>query len=186
MTTEDIAELVSSHPVFAGLPGDTHSLVAGCAHNVAFAAGEHLLREGEPADAVYLLRRGRVSLESQVPGREPGRRHFRPRAGRWVVVAVPALPLALRRPLHRASRCYSGGGRVLQGQAGVRPDLRLRAGDALRTYPAGPATGDAVAVVRPLRARSRTPLDLSAAGALRKGAASRPRIIGNLIDNMGG
>jgi CRP-like cAMP-binding protein len=71
MTDEDIAVLVASHPLLAGLPGDMASLVTGCARNVAVATGKHLLVEGEPADALYLLRRGRVSLEVQVPGQEP-------------------------------------------------------------------------------------------------------------------
>ncbi|HXX91004.1 MAG TPA: cyclic nucleotide-binding domain-containing protein [Acidimicrobiales bacterium] len=67
--TEDIAELVAHHPLLAGLPGDTIDHVAGCARNVALAAGELLLAEGEPADTLYLLRRGRVALEVHGPGR---------------------------------------------------------------------------------------------------------------------
>jgi len=61
--TEQIAELVSHHPLLAGLPGDIVDLVAGCAQNVAFNSGELLLAEGEPADTLYLLRRGHVALE---------------------------------------------------------------------------------------------------------------------------
>jgi len=63
MIVDNIAELVANHPVLADLPGDTASLVTGCARNVAVATGEHLLVEGEPAETLYLLRRGRVSLE---------------------------------------------------------------------------------------------------------------------------
>ncbi len=66
---EDIAELVANHPVLADLPGDIASLVSGCAHNVAVDSGERLLVEGEAADTLYLLRRGRVSLEVRAPGR---------------------------------------------------------------------------------------------------------------------
>ncbi len=61
--TEEIAELVSHHPLLAGLPGDVGNLVAGCARNVAFAAGDFLMSEGEAADTLYLLRRGNVALE---------------------------------------------------------------------------------------------------------------------------
>jgi CRP-like cAMP-binding protein len=68
MMVEDIAELVASHPVLADLPGDIASLVTGCARNVAVASGERLLVEGEPAGTLYLLRRGRVSLEVRGPG----------------------------------------------------------------------------------------------------------------------
>ena len=68
---EDIAALVASHPLLAGLPGDMASLVSGCARNVAVKPGEFLLVEGEPANTLYLLRRGRVSLEASAPGRLP-------------------------------------------------------------------------------------------------------------------
>lgn len=65
----DIATEVSRHPLLADLPGETVAHVAGCARNVVFRAGERLLVEGEPADTLYLLRRGRVALEVHAPGR---------------------------------------------------------------------------------------------------------------------
>jgi len=68
---EEIADLVANHPLLTGLPGDTVSHVAGCARNVAVGAGDLLLVEGEPADTLYLLRRGRVTLEVRAPGRRP-------------------------------------------------------------------------------------------------------------------
>lgn len=67
--TEKIAELVSRHPLLAGLPGDVVDLVTGCARNVAFTTGDLLLAEGEAADTLYLLRRGRVAIEVHQPGR---------------------------------------------------------------------------------------------------------------------
>jgi CRP-like cAMP-binding protein len=70
-TPEDIAALVANHPLLAGLPGDMASLVTGCARNVAVKPGDYLLVEGETADTLYLLRRGRVSLEARAPGRPP-------------------------------------------------------------------------------------------------------------------
>ena len=66
---ESIADLVANHPLLSGLPGDTVALVAGCARNVAFGAGELLIAEGDPADSLYLIRRGRVALEVRAPGR---------------------------------------------------------------------------------------------------------------------
>jgi CRP/FNR family cyclic AMP-dependent transcriptional regulator len=66
---DDIAQLVARHPLLEGLPGDIAALVAGCAHNVAFEAGHLILAEGGVADSLYLLRRGRVSLEVHDPGR---------------------------------------------------------------------------------------------------------------------
>lgn len=68
---EDIVALVTNHPLLAGLPANMTDFVAGCARNVAVRPGEFLLIEGEAAETLYLLRRGRVSLEIRTPGREP-------------------------------------------------------------------------------------------------------------------
>lgn len=65
---QDIASLVAAHPLLRGLPGDTVDHVAGCARNVVFKRGELILVEGEAADTLYLLRRGRVALEVHAPG----------------------------------------------------------------------------------------------------------------------
>ena len=73
-TPEDIAALVADHPLLAGLPGDMARLVTGCARNVAVKPGEFLLVEGEAADTLFLLRRGRVSLEARAPGDVGGSR----------------------------------------------------------------------------------------------------------------
>ncbi len=70
MTTE-IAELVSQHPLLAGLPGGAVAQVAGCARNVAFGPGSRLLTEGHAAETLYLVRRGRVAIEVHAPGRGP-------------------------------------------------------------------------------------------------------------------
>lgn len=60
---QTIAEYLPHHPFFAGLDDSVAALVAGCAVNVHFHPGQHLFREGEPADAFYVIRHGRVSLE---------------------------------------------------------------------------------------------------------------------------
>ncbi len=69
--TTGIAELVASHPLLAGLPGDAVAQVAGCARNVSYPAGELLLAEGDPADTLFLVRRGRVAIEIHAPDRGP-------------------------------------------------------------------------------------------------------------------
>ena len=66
--TVAVADLVARHPLLAGLPGDGVALVAGCARNVAIGAGQLLVTEGDPADTLYLLRRGTVAIEIQAPG----------------------------------------------------------------------------------------------------------------------
>jgi len=68
---EDILALVANHPLLAGLPADMGALVTGCARNVSVKPGEFLLVEGEAADTLYLLRRGRVSLEVRARGSSP-------------------------------------------------------------------------------------------------------------------
>jgi CRP-like cAMP-binding protein len=60
---------VAESPVFHGLPEAHLELIAGCGRNTGFEAGEYLFREGDQADTFYLLRHGRVMLETFVPGR---------------------------------------------------------------------------------------------------------------------
>jgi CRP-like cAMP-binding protein len=55
--------------VFAGLPTEYLTLIAGCAQNVGFEEGDLLFREGDAADTFYLVRRGRVALEQHTPER---------------------------------------------------------------------------------------------------------------------
>jgi CRP-like cAMP-binding protein len=62
MTT--VAELLADAPFFAGLRPETIELIAGCGSNVQFEPGALVFREGEPADAFYLLRHGTVSIEA--------------------------------------------------------------------------------------------------------------------------
>jgi CRP/FNR family transcriptional regulator, cyclic AMP receptor protein len=64
-----IDELLADVPALAGLPGAHLELIAGCATNRVFPAGDHLMREGEPADDFYVIRRGDVALETHVPHR---------------------------------------------------------------------------------------------------------------------
>jgi CRP/FNR family transcriptional regulator, cyclic AMP receptor protein len=71
---QTIAEYLPHHPFFAGLDESVATLVAGCAVNVHFRPGQHLFREGAPADTFYVIRHGRVSIE------------VRPAAGPPVVV----------------------------------------------------------------------------------------------------
>jgi CRP-like cAMP-binding protein len=62
-------ELIADSPIFAGLAGEHLELVAGCASNTGFDAGECIFREGEPADVFYLVRHGLVALSLHVPNR---------------------------------------------------------------------------------------------------------------------
>lgn len=66
-----IAQYLPQHPFFAGLDDSVAALVAGCARNVHFRPGEHLFHEGDPADAFFVVRHGRVSLEVRAPAGPP-------------------------------------------------------------------------------------------------------------------
>jgi len=61
--------LIVESPVFKGLDQDQLELIAGCASNTVFAAGERLFREGDQADTFFLIRHGLVALDAYVPNR---------------------------------------------------------------------------------------------------------------------
>ncbi|MBK8294272.1 MAG: cyclic nucleotide-binding domain-containing protein [Solirubrobacterales bacterium] len=64
-----IDELLTECPAFGGMESGHLELIAGCGRNQVFEAGEHLLREGNPAEVFYVLRTGRVALEAYLPAR---------------------------------------------------------------------------------------------------------------------
>ena len=49
-----IDQLLAELPAFAGLDPAHLELIAGCGANRVFEAGEHLFREGDPADIFYV------------------------------------------------------------------------------------------------------------------------------------
>jgi CRP-like cAMP-binding protein len=56
-------------PLLAGMSTEELELLAGCASNVRFEAGDVIFREGDPADTFYVLRQGTVALETFAPAR---------------------------------------------------------------------------------------------------------------------
>jgi CRP-like cAMP-binding protein len=64
-----IDELLVDVPALADLRPEYRELIAGCARNRVFAAGELLMKEGEPAGDFYVIRSGDVALETFVPQR---------------------------------------------------------------------------------------------------------------------
>jgi len=58
-----------SQPFAAGLTDDILQLIAGCASNAVFHAGDYLMREGAQASPFHLIRHGSVALEMHVPPR---------------------------------------------------------------------------------------------------------------------
>ncbi|HUO97325.1 MAG TPA: cyclic nucleotide-binding domain-containing protein [Rhizomicrobium sp.] len=66
---EGLERIVREHPFFSGMKEEQTAILAGCAKNVRFEAGQYLFHEGEPADQLYLLRSGRVALQISSPER---------------------------------------------------------------------------------------------------------------------
>jgi CRP/FNR family cyclic AMP-dependent transcriptional regulator len=62
---------LEQHPFLRGLSPEQVSAIACNLRERSFPAGALLMREGEQADTLYLLRSGRVVLELNTPGRGP-------------------------------------------------------------------------------------------------------------------
>ncbi len=61
--------LITESPVFADLAPAHLELIAGCAKNAGFDAGDRLFKEGDEANSFYLVRHGLIALEQYVPNR---------------------------------------------------------------------------------------------------------------------
>jgi CRP-like cAMP-binding protein len=68
---ETLERILAEHPFFKGLEDPYLQLLVGCASNVRFNAGEVVFREGEEANRFYLIRQGKVAVETFAPGRGP-------------------------------------------------------------------------------------------------------------------
>jgi CRP/FNR family cyclic AMP-dependent transcriptional regulator len=68
---EGLERFLVESPFFKGMKKEHLELLVGCASNVRFDAGEFILREGTVANACYLIRQGKVSLEVVAPKRGP-------------------------------------------------------------------------------------------------------------------
>ncbi len=64
---ENLEGILRQHPFLSGMNAEHIKLLAGCASNVVFKAGEFVFREGEPANAFYFIRQGKVQVETHIP-----------------------------------------------------------------------------------------------------------------------
>ena len=64
-----LTDELSEHPFFSGLTDADLELIAGCGENVVFKAGEFIARENDSADYFFLLRHGRVAIETSIKER---------------------------------------------------------------------------------------------------------------------
>ena len=61
-----LAALIRTHPFFKDFDPHQQRLLADCAMEKSFEAGEIIFREGDPANRFYLVLEGKVILESYV------------------------------------------------------------------------------------------------------------------------
>lgn len=66
-----LEEILSDVPFLEGMGPERLALLAGCASNVHFDAGQVVFREGDRADAFYIVRHGTVGVELHAPPRSP-------------------------------------------------------------------------------------------------------------------
>jgi CRP/FNR family transcriptional regulator, cyclic AMP receptor protein len=66
---ESLERILTEIPLFRDMKPQHLELIAGCASNVRFEAGEFGARYGEAADRFWVVRQGRMALEIHAPGR---------------------------------------------------------------------------------------------------------------------
>jgi CRP/FNR family cyclic AMP-dependent transcriptional regulator len=71
MTILTVRDLLAEHPLFARFDAEALDELAGCTRTEQIAKGALVLREGEAADKVFVLRSGDVAIEMAAPGRAP-------------------------------------------------------------------------------------------------------------------
>ncbi|MBI3932041.1 MAG: cyclic nucleotide-binding domain-containing protein [Acidobacteria bacterium] len=69
MSVETFEKILAEHPFFEGMRAEHVATLAGCVSNVKFDQGDYLFREGQPADRFYVVRFGRVTVETFAPTR---------------------------------------------------------------------------------------------------------------------
>jgi len=64
---ENLGRVISEHPFCKGLEPHHVDLLTNCSSNVRLLPGYHLFREGAEANQFYLIREGKILLESPAP-----------------------------------------------------------------------------------------------------------------------
>ncbi|HLG61940.1 MAG TPA: cyclic nucleotide-binding domain-containing protein [Ktedonosporobacter sp.] len=68
---QTLEAILAAHPFFQGLDARYMELITRCAINVRFHAGRYLFHEGEQAAHFYLIREGRIALETVATPHQP-------------------------------------------------------------------------------------------------------------------
>jgi CRP-like cAMP-binding protein len=66
-----LASLIAGHPFLKGLPSRHLQILADCAMLTEFAPKQLIFREGEVANRFYLIREGKVALETPIKDHGP-------------------------------------------------------------------------------------------------------------------
>jgi CRP-like cAMP-binding protein len=69
MEIENLGKILRQHPFLEGLPEHDLEVVIGCASSVRFTDGTYLMHEGDVANKFYLIRSGRIALETDLNAR---------------------------------------------------------------------------------------------------------------------
>ena len=64
---ETLERVIYQHPFFQDMSEHHIELIAGCAKNLRFQAGQTILQEGQEANEFYLIREGLVAVELMTP-----------------------------------------------------------------------------------------------------------------------
>jgi len=64
---ESLEKILKQHPFLRDLDDRYITLLTGCATNVAFKPNQFLFREGEQADYFYIIREGKIIIETYIP-----------------------------------------------------------------------------------------------------------------------
>lgn len=69
MKLTSIAESLAAVPSFEGIPRKYLDLISGCASNIHFQQGKFILLEGREARHFYVIREGKVAIETAAGNR---------------------------------------------------------------------------------------------------------------------
>lgn len=67
MNVVELQCVVSAHSFVQGMRPEHLNVLLDCAQVVTFEPGQMIFKEGEPADELYLIEKGRVALEAHEP-----------------------------------------------------------------------------------------------------------------------
>lgn len=67
----DLVGTLASHPFFEAFEPEQVEFLVSCSANRVYKPGEFLFKEGETADAFFLLREGKVAVETVSPSTGP-------------------------------------------------------------------------------------------------------------------